>query len=67
MLKKTLLMILMFCLSFELPVDPSSFKMISDDLLNGEGLFKTQSLGGFSTDPHHTTSFLIVNSTNVLK
>ena len=62
-----LLLMMIFGISFCLPIDPSTFIMILDDLLNGEGLFNTQSLGSFCTDPHHSTSFIVVNSTNVLK
>jgi hypothetical protein len=40
---------------------------MTDDLLSGTALFATASLGSFTSDSAHTTSFLNVNSTNVLK
>jgi len=43
------------------------FVFYLDDLLAGAGLFNTNSLGAFVSDAAHTTSFLTINSTYVLK
>ncbi len=64
---KATLFLTLVSLAISLSVDSSTLLVILDDLLSGEGLFNTQSLGAFSQDSHHTTTFLTVNSSNVLK
>lgn len=44
---KYILFLALISLAISLSVDPSTLLVIWDDLLSGEGLFTTQSLGAF--------------------
>ena len=54
-------------ISQTLTTDPSTTVFDLDDLLTGECLFSSQTLGSFISDGSHITTFLNINSSNILK